>query len=165
MHLLPYQQETFVLPYAAAEALNRLRPFTRPVDKGYEYSEPDEKRFLFNGVIYTNSFRISRIVLKPENFLPLLVGRLEATSVGSLLFIQYRLFFSTTLFLVFWSVVCLLLTLFFLIYHEAWLYASVAFGIGCVQYVIAVKNFSWQVGRSRRELEKVLFSRDTGDLS
>ena len=159
MHLLPYQQETFILPYPADEALARLRPYTRPVDKGYSYSRAEERHFLFNGVISSNRFRISRRITKPENFLPILAGRLEATSVGSLLFVRYQLFFSTALFLVFWSVICLLLTLFFLIYHEAWLYASIAFGVGCVQYIVAVKNFSFQVRRSRQELEKVLFSK------
>ncbi len=163
MHLLPYQQETYVLPYAAEEVLNRMRLYTRPIEKGFEYSRTDESRFLFNGIVSGNGFRISRRITRPENFLPLLVGKQEATSVGCLLFVSYRLFFSTTLFLVFWSVVCLLLTLFFLIYHEAWLYASIAFGVGCVQYVIAVKNFNWQVKRSRQLLEKVLFSKQPGN--
>ena len=75
MHLLPYQQETFVLPYSAEEALNRLRPYTRPVEAGYDYGEEDEQQFLFNGSITPFRFRISRKVMKPENFLPLLVGR------------------------------------------------------------------------------------------
>ncbi|WP_224996675.1 hypothetical protein [Cesiribacter sp. SM1] len=160
MQLLPYKQETFVLPYPAEEALNRLRPHTRPVEEGFEFSTAEEKRFLFNGVVKKGIFRISRRVQKPENFLPLLLGRLETTSVGCLLFVSYRLFFSTAMYLVFWSVVCLLLTLFFLIYHQAWLYAAIAFGTGCVQYIIAIKNFSWQVNRSRQELEKVLFSKE-----
>lgn len=163
MRLLPYQQETFVLPYAAEEVLNRLRALTRPVDGEFEYSYAEENRFLFNGIVSRQGFRISRKISKPENFLPLLSGRLEATSVGCLLFVSYRLFFATTLFLVFWSVVCLLLCLFFLIYHEAWLYAAIAFGVGCVQYVIAVKNFGLQVQRSRQALEKVLFSKQPGD--
>jgi hypothetical protein len=161
MHLLPYRHETIILPYPSEEAIARLRPLTRPVDKGYAYRTEDERRFLFNGILKKSSFRISRRILKPENFLPLVVGQLENTSVGSLLFVRYRLFFSTAMYLVFWSAVCLLLSLFFLIYHEAWLYASVAFGIGCVQYIIAVKNFSLQVRRSRQDLEKALFGRGT----
>ncbi|AHM60636.1 hypothetical protein D770_11895 [Flammeovirgaceae bacterium 311] len=160
MQLFPYKQETFVLPYTADEALKRMRVHTRPISGEYEFSTNEEKRFLFNGVVKKGIFRISRRVQKPENFLPLLLGRLETTSVGSLLFVSYRLFFATAMFLIFWSVVCLLLTLFFLIYHQAWLYAGIAFGTGCVQYIIAIKNFSFQVNRSRQELEKVLFSKE-----
>ena len=163
MHLLPYRNETIILPYASKEAIARLRPITRPVDKGYAYQQDDERRFLFNGTLKKGRFRLSRRILKPENFLPLLIGQLEDTSVGSLLFVQYRLFFATAMYLVFWSVVCLLLSLFFLIYHEAWLYATVSFGIGCVQYIIAVKNFNWQVRQSRQVLEKVLFGQKAGE--
>ena len=158
MKWLPHQQETFILPYSAAEAVRRLRPSIRPVEEGMQFSPGEEKHFLFNGLIKGNRFRISRRVLRPENFLPLLVGRVESTSVGSLLFVRYRLFFSTALFLGFWSVVCLLLCLFFLVFHQAWLYAAIAFGTGCVQYVVAIKSFSFQVKRSKQLLEKVLFS-------
>lgn len=160
MQLLPYRQETFVLPYAADEAIRRLHPRTRPVEEGIQFSKLEERSFLFNGLVLENRFRISRRVQKPENFLPLLVGSFESTSVGSLLFVRYRLFFSTAMYLVFWTVICLLLSLFFLIFHQAWLYAAIAFGTGCVQYVVAIKNFSFQVKRSRQELEKVLFSRE-----
>ncbi|EMR02508.1 hypothetical protein [Cesiribacter andamanensis] len=158
MQLLPYKEETIILPYSALEAYRRLKALTKPVNEGLHYSPAEDRAFLFNGLLKKEGFRISRKLVRPENFLPLLVGHIEATSVGCLVFVRYRLFFATTLYLVFWTVVCVLMSLFFLLHQEAWGYAALAFGIGCAQYVIAVKNFALQVRRSRAVLDQAFFS-------
>jgi hypothetical protein len=158
MPLLPFKEETIILPYPAREARRRLQRLTRPVGEGLAYTTTEERQFLFNGLLKGERFRISRKLVRPENFLPLLVGHIEATSVGCLVFVRYRLFFATAMYLVFWSVVCVLMGLFFLIHQEAWGYAAIAFGLGFIQYLIAIKNFSLQVKRSRTALDQAFFS-------
>lgn len=156
MRLLPLHQETFVLPFDGQETFRRMKQVIRPLDKNADYPEEVEARFLFNGWIEENRFRISRKIRYPENFLPLMVGRIETTSVGSILFIRYRLFSSAALFLVFWTVISLLLGLFLLILQQEYLYAAVAFGLGIGNYVIATKNFHLQIRSSRETLNEAL---------
>lgn len=156
MRLLPLHQETFVLPFNGQETIWRLKQVIRPLDKDVAYPEEAEAKFLFNGWIEENRFRISRKIRYPENFLPLMIGRIETTSVGSILFIRYRLFSSAAMFLVFWTVISLLLGLFFLLFHQEYLYAAVAFGLGMGNYFIATKNFHIQIRSSRKALNEAL---------
>jgi hypothetical protein len=53
------------------------------------------------------------MITHPDNFLPLIVGKIEATSKGSILFITYRMFPSTLFYLSFLCLMLLLASLFF----------------------------------------------------
>lgn len=156
MRLLPYFQETLVLPYSGQETAMRLRQFTRPLEKGVEYEAAAEMRFLFNGWVKDDRFRISRKIKHPENFLPMLIGRIEGTTAGSIVFIQYRLFFSSALLLTFWSIISLLFSLFFAFIHPNYIYAVAILGLGIFNYIIAVKNFHLQIRSSRKALHEAL---------
>jgi hypothetical protein len=156
MRLLPLYQETIVLPMDEQETAWRLEQVIRPLVKDVEYSDEAEANFLFNGWVKGNRFRISRRIRHPENFLPIMIGRIEGTSVGSILFIQYRLFFSAAMFLIFWTIICLLMSLFLLIFHQEYIYAAVAFGLGVSNYVIATKNFYIQIRSSQKTLNEAL---------
>lgn len=158
MRLLPYFQETVVLPFSGEETAMRLRQHTRPLEKGFVYEEEAERNFLFNGWVADDHFRISRKIKHPENFLPLIVGRIEGTSAGSILFLQYRLFFSTTMLLIFWSVIALLFSLFFTLFHINFMYAALTLGLGIFNYIIAVKNFHLQIRSSKKALNQALIS-------
>lgn len=156
MRLLPYFQETLVLPYSGQETFFHLKKATRPLEKGVEYPDTIENAFLFNGWVKGNRFRISRKVKHPQNFLPLMSGWIESTSTGSILFVRYHLFFSSALFLVFWTVISALLFLFFLILHQEYLYAGIALALGISNYFIAIKNFHLQIRASHQALNDAL---------
>lgn len=156
MRLLPLYQETLVLPFSKREAANRLRIATRPLEKGLEYAQTVEEKFLFNGWVKDDRFRMSRKVRHPENFLPLIVGEIEGTSTGSIIFVHYRLFFSAAMFLIFWSVITLLLCLFFLLIHQEYIYGLLAGALGIFNYVVATKNFHLQIRSSRKALNEAL---------
>ena len=156
MRLLPYFQETLVIPWSGADTHRKLRQATRPLEIGVDYPDAVERKFLFNGWVKENRFRISRKIQHPENFLPLIVGRIEGTSTGSILFIRYRLFFGSALFLVFWSIISILLCLFFLIFYQKYIYSAVSLSLGIFNYVIATKNFHLQIRSSRRVLNEAL---------
>ena len=145
MEYLPFRSETLVLPYDASELQARLTKVIRPVRNKYQQKTGEN-----------DEFTISRIIKQPENFLPLITGKIEATSVGCILFLKYRMFFSTNLFLGFWSVVTFLMTLLFVMGYNNYLYATVCFGFGVVNYSIAVANFNIQVRQSKKLLNKVL---------
>lgn len=153
---LPLKDETIVLTLTAEEVEEVLWFHTYPVKEGALMPEKPEIEFLFNGWVRNNKFKLSRKVRSPENFLPIIHGRIEETSLGSLVFVQYSLFFSSNFFLVFWSVVTLLLTIFFIVFHDMVLYGAIAFGVGVSNYIIALANFNIQVKKSSQLLLKVL---------
>lgn len=154
--LFPFSQETIVSSYDAEEVYRRLWSVTEPT--GDEEWEPDveEEALLFNGRVEKDKFRLSRKVKKANNFLPLIRGRVEATSLGSIVFIRYRLFLWTLSFLIFWSVLTTLFALYFLVYEKIYINAAISLLVGLANYVIAVLNFRKQVRISSHALREVL---------
>jgi hypothetical protein len=151
MILFPIISETLVLPFAPEVVSARLQRVTRA---DAEEVEPEDYRF--NGIVESDKFRISRKVDAPENYLPLMAGEVEATSMGCIVFLSYRLFFGSFMFLVFWSVVTLLLGLFFLIYPREIHYALLSFGAGFTNYLLTIINFRRQRRMSREVLMRTL---------
>lgn len=158
MTLLPLKNETLVLPIAAEDVEKKLWNTVFPVKAGEPMPDKMDELFLFNGWVKSRKFKISRRLKSPENFLPLMKGTIEETSLGSLLFIRYSLFFSSNVFLIFWSVITLFLTFFFIYFYGILLYAIIAFVLGVGNYVVALANFNIQVKKSRELLENVLVS-------
>jgi hypothetical protein len=149
MILFPIISETLVLPMPPEEVFFRLQKVTRP---DAEHPVPEDYRF--NGVVENDRFRISRRVDAPENYLPLMAGDVEATSMGCIVFLTYRLFFSSFMFLVFWSIITLLLGVFFLVYPKEIHYALLSFGAGFTNYLLTIINF-----RRQRRMSREVFLR------
>ena len=151
----PTEQETLVLPVSAGEAAHRLREATQ-LSTAREPSSVAPNPFVFNGQVKKRSFRLSRKITRPNNFLPFITGRIEPTSQGCLLFVQYRLFTMTTAFLVFWLLVTFGFGYFLARYEQLYHYAALSAGMGLVNYGVAVLNFKKQVTISRRLLREVV---------
>jgi len=157
MNWFPASTQTLVLPCRANHASFCLWRHIMPLpgqkeahEKAYasqnELPLPEKERFL-NGWVKPKSFKVSRRVKQPENFLPLVHGSIEATSAGCLVFMRYRLFPAAVWYLSFVCAVSLLLTFFFLFVHnKPWLaIAALAFGIG--NYVLGLAVFKRQVNK------------------
>lgn len=151
--LFPYRKETMVLPIPLDEALIHLSKVTRPVSRSVKKGET---QFLFNGSIDKDRFTISRRVDYPNNYIPLIKAFTGDSTRGCILFLEYRLFFSSFMFLVFWSIISVLLGLFLLFYAHEINYAMVAWGAGILNYVVTLMNFKKQYIISRKLLLEAL---------
>jgi len=150
------RDETMVLPQPPERIQEILWKRTKPPPR--MSVEPDYPMpYLFNGEVSHLSFRISQIINSPDNYLPLIFGVIEKTNHGSILFIRYRLFFGTRLFLTFWSIVTILGTLYFTIYEGHVKYAVVSLLLGLINYIVTVANFQQRI-RKAREILKGLFN-------
>ncbi len=159
MYLLPRSRETIVLPFLAREVYERIWKSVKPVKNGLLLIEEPEQPFLFNGWVKKDKFSISLKVARPQNFLPVMNGTIEETSTGSIIFVKYRMFPTSATFLVFWSVVTLLMAVFFgYIGRYTFLVLSVALGV--INYVVAVANFKIQVRRSSRIFRSIFYKID-----
>ena len=85
MNWLPFGRETLVSALSKEELLDRLAAVTR----GTRPEGLPELGPLFYGQVGVHGFRISRVIEKGDNFLPLLLGKVEDTPRGSILFVRY----------------------------------------------------------------------------
>lgn len=149
--LLPSHYETLVLPLSAEEIFSRFSRVTKN-----DFSSIQDKSILFSGWVKEDRFRISMKVNRPNNFLALIKGRIESTSSGSLVFLDYQLFPTTKLFVTFWLLFTLLFTpVVSFQFSNAWYLISgwtVAVGI----YWITWSNFKIQFKIAREILLRVL---------
>jgi hypothetical protein len=156
MNLLPYKNSILILPYRADEVEYKLRQKVKPLSNDFLLTPPPAANFMFNGWIGEYKFRISKRITHADNFLPLIVGKIEATSKGSILFITYRMFPSTLFYLSFFCLMILLSSLFFLLVEKSWITSASLFVILLAIYLISVLDFNQKVGISRKLLEKTL---------
>ncbi|MGX7835962.1 hypothetical protein ACWKSR_12500, partial [Campylobacter fetus subsp. venerealis] len=82
--------ETIVSSLTKKEVLNQLERVTQEVNFLDQRTFPKQKP-LFNGLIGRKGFRISKAVNRADTFLPLILGQVQATQRGSIIFIKYRL--------------------------------------------------------------------------
>jgi hypothetical protein len=156
MNLLPYKNSILILPFKADEIEYKLRQRIKPLANDFSISTPAGSSFLFNGWIGDYKFRISKQISHADNFLPLIVGKIEATSKGSIIFITYRMFPSTMFYLSFFCLMLLLSSLFFLLVEKNWITSGFLFLILLGIYIISILDFNQKVGISRSLLEKTL---------
>jgi hypothetical protein len=153
INLLPSHDETLVLPVSAIEVFNRL---SRVI--GNDVSAKQDRSILFSGWIKQDRFRISQKINRPNNYIALIRGKIEPTSSGCLVFIDYQLFSTTRLFLIFWLLFTFLFTTALsYLYSSMWYLLAGVSTVACM-YWITRSNFRIQLKIVRNILLKVLES-------
>lgn len=155
MNFLPYQHSILILPFTAEQLVVKLRQKVKTFSEDEFLSPKPDNIFIFNGWVKEDKFRISRRITHAENFLPLIAGKIESTSKGSIVFITYRLFPSTLFFMGFFCLGIIIAALLF-IWTEDWLTSGFLFFIAIGIYCISILDFNQKVKISRNLLEKIL---------
>ena len=146
---MPYDSETLVSALSKEEVLSHLNRVTREVNFLDQRTQV-KRGVIFNGLVGQKGFRISKVIDRGDTFLPLILGKIEATPRGSIIFINYRLFPGALFFLGFWSILLMAFTAFYSFIIPNYSYASLCFGLGLVNYLIAMYFFNRQVKASRK---------------
>ncbi|UZD21995.1 hypothetical protein PBT90_00795 [Algoriphagus halophytocola] len=155
MNLLPYDSETLVSSHPKEEVLYYLNRVTREVNYLDKRSQKKSDA-VFNGIVGQNGFRISKVVDKSDTFLPLLLGKIEDTPRGSIIFIDYKLFPGALFFLIFWTVVLLAFTALYVFLIPNYTYAIICSGLGLSNYFLAIYFFNRQVKASRKVFHQLI---------
>jgi hypothetical protein len=151
----PLKQETRLVTIPEGQLFKNLEKFIKPV-------KPDETadlrgEYLFNGIWNKENFSISLILKISNNFVPIISGNVLSSDEGTLVKLKYEMFPATKKLLMFWTIITLLITLFFIGIYQAWLYGAISFGFCVVNYILSREHFKIQTRKSRRMIEK-LFS-------
>ncbi|HEY5824994.1 MAG TPA: hypothetical protein VIT44_11540 [Cyclobacteriaceae bacterium] len=149
IYLLPAYYETLVLPIDTEEVFNRLGQTTsNEVDR--------EKTIYFNGWVREDRFRISIRQRRPSNYIPVVIGEIESTSRGSIIFMRYQLLPAVRLFLTFWSLLILMGSIFVGFQYASIVYLFSGIGILAVIHLIVWSNFKLQLKPTRELILEVL---------
>ena len=150
----PSEKETRLVVFTQEQLNENLQKFIKPL-KG-EVQKKESKDFLFNGVWNKDGFSISLKLKITNNFIPIINGTFLTSEGGVLIRLIYELFPATKKLLMFWTILTLLITAFFIGLHQAWLYGAISFGLCLVNFILSKENFKLQVRRSKRMLDKML---------
>jgi hypothetical protein len=154
-----YFRETLILPHDVKDVKTRL---IRHVKTVAEFRRPYSSSLMavdvhkFNGFFKKNEFRIYKAIKAPQNFMPLVIGKIEPTSQGCIVFLRYKLFLMTRVFLVFWISICLFFAFLFLFYYNHPSLSALSFILGLLNYVIAVAGFRMHLKKTKEELHEIL---------
>jgi hypothetical protein len=132
--LLPYEEFTLVSAHPAPVVLAKLAAALRP----------SEGKPRFSGAITDHGFQLAVAVTQPTLYLPLLCGRVEATSTGCIIFARFSLFRSSQALFLFGGGLCLFFTGFQLWVRVNYWHAGFAALLGLLFYGIGVANFNLQ---------------------
>lgn len=155
MKFFPSQQETRLVQFDKDTLHSRFEKHILPVKSNLEKEETAE--YLFNGLWNDEEFSISLKLKISNNFIPIIHGKYLDSEDGMLIQLTYGLFPATKKLLMFWTILTLLITLFFIGLYQAWLYGAISFGFCLVNYILSVENFKIQVRKSKRMLDKMLY--------
>lgn len=155
MPFLPSHSEILVTVFSRKEVVERLGKATKNVNF-LDYEARNANGFKFNGILTEEGFNVSLFVNKGDSFLPLINGKFEATPKGCILFLKYSLFPSSVFFLAFWSIVTVLLTIFFGLIVKNLQYALITFSLGLGNYLFAWSYFKRKIKVSRTIFHELL---------
>ena len=155
MNPFPNHSEVLVSALSKKEVEQRLEKVTLDVNF-LDYEQRLQKGFQFNGKVEKESFRLSLAINKPDSFLPLILGKIEATPKGCILFLRYRLFPSSTFFLGFWTVVTLGLAMVFGLVSQNPVYAGISLLAAIGNYYFAWSYFKRKIKISQEIFHEML---------
>lgn len=151
MLLFPFQEKTLVSSFTKKEVLSKIARRTKLIKGERVPTSP-----LFNGYFKDGKFRLSLLVRSSQNHLPLVKGEIEDTSRGSIVFLRLTLFPAAKLYLIFFSVLALVIGLIFLLLsHDPYIGVG-AFGVGVLNYLILTINFRRRAKETIAALEDLL---------
>jgi hypothetical protein len=153
--LLPSYSETIVTTLTTEEIAIRFQQVTaETVQWDQEFKLPQDK--IFYGYVQATHFQIAARNMRLLSFNPLVLGKIEATKNGSILFLRYQLFILTRLLVLFWTVFLMMAsTILFIIRDNFW------YGAGTLMLLVSIHlvlraNFHLQVKPTQQAISTLL---------
>lgn len=147
---LPNHQETQVFAASAEEVMDRIRTGVTITLSRDPLDEP------FWGWIRDNRFRITLRGRRPTPYVPVIMGTVEPTRSGAILFLRFHLLPTTRLFLVFWTLLILLGSVVVTFQYQRAYYALIGAAILTFLHAVAWGNFHLQRKIARERLLQML---------
>lgn len=151
MRLAPFLKQTLVSPFSKDEVLIKIRDKTQLI-----HSDTLSENSIFNGAVSENHFTISLKINYSQNALPLVIGVVEDTSRGSVIFLKIKLFPAAALYIYTFSVLSVFIGMVFLTLSNYPIGSFVSFFIALANYLILNINFHRTAGETMKTLREIL---------
>lgn len=148
--IYPLESETLVVSLNSEEIVQRLSEGinTTRIDRGSPAS--------FNGWVEDGRFELTVRLRRQQIFFPMVRGRIEKTSKGSLIFLTYKLFPGTRLLISFWTVVLPVVAIYLTAQYNNYLIGIICILFVAVVHIVARANFRLHLAGTRSILHRLL---------
>ena len=148
INILPQETETLIVSHDWDVVLQRLEDAST-----FSATAGLKGTALLTGWVKEDRFQLMLRQRRPNGFMPIVEGRIDPTSTGCLLFLDYKLMPMTRMYLVLWSSIVFLSGIFLSFYYHTILSVMAAVGIIMFMHAIAWANFKIH----RKPLHEVIF--------
>lgn len=153
--LLPSFSETIVTTSSATEIAGRFQRVTaETVQWDQEFKLPQNK--IFYGYVQETHFQIAARNMRLFSFNPLVLGKIESTKNGSILFLRYQLFVLTRILVLFWTVFLLIASTLLFVYRDDYRYSIGTLLLLIVLHLVVRANFHLQVKPTQQAISSLL---------
>lgn len=134
-----YKTETHLFPEARNLLIEKLKS---------RVANPSRKNakkaglIYFNGLISESGFSISSNNSHPQYFLPVIKGEFIEGEKETLLHLAFELYRGAKVFLLLWTSICLLASIFCVLIMKIPLYGLIALAVMLMNYLIVLANFN-----------------------
>lgn len=155
INLLPSSSETIVTSLEMDEINTRLEKSTATtVVWDQEFKISSDK--IFYGFVHNGNFQLALRNMRLLAFTPMMYGKIEGSTSGSIVFLTFKLFVLTRALLIFWSLFLIIAGSVMSLLQEDHLPILSAMGIMLLFHLIAWANFKQQLKPMRAALFKLL---------
>jgi hypothetical protein len=153
--IVPIRNTVMVLPCSAELVIYQLKKHTiKPSEHPINRHQPIGDK-LFSGSINNNNFTISRILRTQNVFIPVVKGEIETSRKGSIIFLNFNMLKSPIILLVFWTILCILLAVFFFFVQNMPYFAIFSLFFVFFNYTVAMLNFNKEVEHTKHLLQQI----------
>lgn len=155
IRVLPYFSETIVTSLQIEEVTALFQHVTaESVQWDQEFKLPEGK--LFYGYVYKNHFQLAARNMRLFSFNPLVLGNIESTKNGSIIFLRYQLFVITRMMLIFWTIFLGIAGVISFVYLENFLSAAGILLLLVLIHLVVRANFNLQVKPTKQAIFDLL---------
>lgn len=153
--VIPFHNTVIVLPCGTDLVNYQLKKYTIKPSEHPSNRYQDLKGKLFSGNILANEFTVSRILRTQNVFIPIVKGRIEDSKKGCIVFLKFNMLKSPIMLLVFWTILCILLAVFFFFVQNMPYYAFFSLFFVFFNYTVAMLNFNKEVEHTKNLLQQI----------
>lgn len=158
----PFSSETIVTDLSADEIEYKLWCAVKP--DYMQLHKKLERRFLFSGIVQKYFFKMVKRNVLTEKFSPLVLGKVEETSKGSIVFLRYFMSPNATFLMLYFFISTSVIGLFFIDYESTLVAFAIPTVMFVLSYVFAMIIFSYQLSRYGSLIKKILSRKPDEDI-
>ena len=160
MFFFPRYQEQISSHLSSSEIIRRLKitvKYTSKQSMEHEkLGKSSSEVYLFNGLVSDTGFSISLVLEKPENYFPLINGKIISGQGQTLIQVEYELFKSVKIFYAFWTGLLFFFALYGIFQGPNYFLLISTILIQLISFWVVQNRFITGVKKSRKEILRLL---------